>query len=774
MATNTPINVLLIEDNPTDVRLVQEILRGSPSDHFNIISASTLAQGLERIAADHVDIILLDLGLPDSQGFDTFQAVEEHASDLPIIILTVSANEELGIMAIRAGAQRFFSKDVLTPDGAYAEMFPQIIRYSIEHKQTEEELQKAHEDLQAVNKKLRSTSLALRTANEGLEERVQERTEELASMNEELRVSNEELHHEIKHRTNAEQAARTHARYLDILNRVMRAGTEADTVQTALSSMVSTAVELTNFDGGIIFLLNEAEGVAELQYAEGCPPDYVEARRRIPLSLDTVARVYRGEPLFLEDYPTEVTRGYDPEGMNVAAGIPLVAQNKVIGHYAVMSAHPHHFTDEERELLVTLGHEAGTVIARMKAQEALINELAITETITRLTPPLLFPTLDFDGLVLAIVDDAKRLTGSAHGFIALIDLVTKELVSHGHTQMMLDECDIPPAERQIRFPLGADGKYHALSTYAINERKGFFTNAPAEHPAATGAPEGHVPLERFLAVPALVGNDVVGEIALANPERDYTDRDVAVIWRLAEELLSLAVMRKRAEEQLRESSLYARSLIEASLDPLVTISAEGIITDVNEATEEVTGWSREELIGSDFSNYFTEPEKARAGYKQVFSDGFVKEYPLAIRHRSGKVTDVLYNAVVYRDEAGEGQGVFAAARDVTDRKRAKEELQHYSDHLEELVEERTAQLAHSERKYRTLVETADSIILTFDADGIITFINEYGARFYGYTVDELVGQHTVVLVPEIESTGRPLAPLIDDIVANPDAYTLNI
>ncbi|MGZ4883712.1 MAG: GAF domain-containing protein, partial [Halobacteriota archaeon] len=670
MATNTPINVLLIEDNPTDVRLVQEILRGSPSDHFNIISASTLAQGLERIVADHVDIILLDLGLPDSQGFDTFQAVEEHASDLPIIILTVSANEELGIMAIRAGAQRFFSKDVLTPDGAYAEMFPQIIRYSIEHKQTEEELQKAHEDLQAVNKKLRSTSLALRTANEGLEERVQERTEELASMNEELRVSNEELHHEIKHRTNAEQAARTHARYLDILNRVMRAGTEADTVQTALSSMVSTAVELTNFDGGIIFLLNEAEGVAELQYAEGCPPDYVEARRRIPLSLDTVARVYRGEPLFLEDYPTEVTRGYDPEGMNVAAGIPLVAQNKVIGHYAVMSAHPHHFTDEERELLVTLGHEAGTVIARMKAQEALINELAITETITRLTPPLLFPTLDFDGLVLAIVDDAKRLTGSAHGFIALIDLVTKELVSHGHTQMMLDECDIPPAERQIRFPLGADGKYHALSTYAINERKGFFTNAPAEHPAATGAPEGHVPLERFLAVPALVGNDVVGEIALANPERDYTDRDVAVIWRLAEELLSLAVMRKRAEEQLRESSLYARSLIEASLDPLVTISAEGIITDVNEATEEVTGWSREELIGSDFSNYFTEPEKARAGYKQVFSDGFVKEYPLAIRHRSGKVTDVLYNAVVYRDEAGEGQGVFAAARDVTDRKRA--------------------------------------------------------------------------------------------------------
>ncbi len=130
--------------------------------------------------------------------------------------------------------------------------------------------------------------------------------------------------------------------------------------------------------------------------------------------------------------------------------------------------------------------------------------------------------------------------------------------------------------------------------------------------------------------------------------------------------------RKRAEEKLRTAALYTRGLLEASLDPLVTISHEGKITDVNEATEQVAGVARERLIGSDFSDYFTEPEKARQGYEQVFAQGSVRDYPLAIRHTSGGVADVLYNASVFKNEAGEIEGVFAAARDVTERKRTEE------------------------------------------------------------------------------------------------------
>lgn len=133
--------------------------------------------------------------------------------------------------------------------------------------------------------------------------------------------------------------------------------------------------------------------------------------------------------------------------------------------------------------------------------------------------------------------------------------------------------------------------------------------------------------------------------------------------------------RKKAEEDLRRAARYSRSLIEASLDPLVTISKEGKITDVNEATEKATGIPRHRLIGSDFCDYFTDPGKARAGYQQVFEKGLVWDYPLAIRNPSGSAMEVLYNATVFKGPNGEVEGVFAAARDITERKRAVDELQ---------------------------------------------------------------------------------------------------
>ncbi len=168
-------------------------------------------------------------------------------------------------------------------------------------------------------------------------------------------------------------------------------------------------------------------------------------------------------------------------------------------------------------------------------------------------------------------------------------------------------------------------------------------------------------------------------------------------------------VRKKAQEALQTASQYARSLIEASLDPLVTISAEGKITDVNTATEQVTGVDRDNLIGSDFADYFSDPDKAREGYLRVFSEGFVTDYPLAIQHVSGKVIDVLYNASLYRDGNGNVRGVFAAARDITARKQIEAELMRSNADLEQFayaVSHDMRQPLRMVSSYLSLIESA--------------------------------------------------------------------
>ncbi|MFM2224031.1 MAG: hypothetical protein RJA07_233 [Bacteroidota bacterium] len=121
-----------------------------------------------------------------------------------------------------------------------------------------------------------------------------------------------------------------------------------------------------------------------------------------------------------------------------------------------------------------------------------------------------------------------------------------------------------------------------------------------------------------------------------------------------------------------QESQYARSLIEASLDPLFTISPTGKITDMNNASLNIIGKNKEQLIGTDFFDYFTEPQKAREGYKEVFAKGFVADFPLTMRDKN--LTDVLFNGSVYKDEDGNVLGVVVVARDITEQKRISKEL----------------------------------------------------------------------------------------------------
>lgn len=144
---------------------------------------------------------------------------------------------------------------------------------------------------------------------------------------------------------------------------------------------------------------------------------------------------------------------------------------------------------------------------------------------------------------------------------------------------------------------------------------------------------------------------------------------------------------KQAQELLRLANIYNRNLIEAFVDPLVTIDPKGRITDVNAATEEYTGHSREKLMGTNFSDYFTEPEKARTFYQQTFEEGSARDHELELLHRDGHVMSVLYNASVYRNEPGKVIGVIAVAHDISKRKKAEDALGQKANELSRSNEE---------------------------------------------------------------------------------------
>ncbi len=157
-----------------------------------------------------------------------------------------------------------------------------------------------------------------------------------------------------------------------------------------------------------------------------------------------------------------------------------------------------------------------------------------------------------------------------------------------------------------------------------------------------------------------------------------------------------AATRLQAEQTLRLANTYNRGLLETSLDPLMAIGLDGMVSDVNAATELVTGRTRDQLIGTDFYRYFADPDRAVSAYREVLMNGSVRDTELEFRHVDGRSTPVDFNAAVYRDTAGRVIGVFAAARDISQRKQVEQAL--------EVERQQLLVLSQAERNQRLFAE----------------------------------------------------------------------
>ncbi|HSV41843.1 MAG TPA: PAS domain-containing protein, partial [Methanomassiliicoccales archaeon] len=186
-------------------------------------------------------------------------------------------------------------------------------------------------------------------------------------------------------------------------------------------------------------------------------------------------------------------------------------------------------------------------------------------------------------------------------------------------------------------------------------------------------------------------------------------------------LLSIQTISNSIFNDMMQSQRYARSLLEASLDALVFLDLDGTILDVNDASVRITGRDRENMIGSNFSDYFTDSKKAREGIRETLHRGSVRNFELTLVDRSLQEVPVQFNATAYRDHDGALKGVFAAARDVRELKAMIAELQATKDYS------------------RGLIESSLDMMVTVDRENMIMDVNEAATRLTGKPREELIG-----------------------------------
>ncbi|MBN1850728.1 MAG: PAS domain S-box protein [Deltaproteobacteria bacterium] len=327
------------------------------------------------------------------------------------------------------------------------------------------------------------------------------------------------------------------------------------------------------------------------------------------------------------------------------------------------------------------------ITERKNTEKKLSYELSIQTALSKLYGPLISSSSTINDIALIILEQALFLTDSQDGYVSSIDPQTEENVAHTLTEMLKHQCKVTEAKQGIVFPKAKDGRYHGLWGHTLNVKKAFYTNDPLIHPASTGLPDDHIPIERFLSVPVMSGKELVGQIALANKKMDYHDRDLSAVQRLAE-YYALAVKHNRSRDALRESEERFRVLFEGAPDAIILADPNtGQIIDANPAASMMLLRSHDEILslnqsqlhppGSELYSKTTFQEHVQRARFNMPSTPIENVF---LRSDGSTIPIEVTAQMIYLNGRPLLQGYF---RDITKRKQAEEKRLHLEGQLQQ-------------------------------------------------------------------------------------------
>ena len=718
----TPIRILLVEDDPVDCMAVERLVRQEQLP-YEITRAPTIAEAVARLRDGQFDLALVDFILPDGNGLNFLN----QAGKLACIFLTAINTAAVAAEIMKAGAYDYIVKDRLRE---YLKLLPTVVQKTLERKQANDQIELQQEIIAGMSEivvVLDEKGLVV-FANRAIKTMLGFSPEELVGKpwGEQI-IAGAHQRQELQARISSGAKGETrlaqdmqHDQYdLNLQRRdgqfIWTAWSETCRPQGGLLLVGRDIAERKQVEHQARERTKELQAfysLAEITEREGITLDelYQECMNILPKSWQypqiACARIVIGD----SDLRTE---NFTESAWMLSAPIKLygsVAGKLNVGYLdEMLEADEGPFLKEERLLIDAIAERLGRITERKQAEEAL-----------RETNTYLDNLINYANAPIIVWDAQFRITRFNHAF--------EVLTGRNQTEVIGQSLEIlfPPALADnsmalIRKTLAGE-RWETVEINILHRDESVWTV-----------------LWNSATLYALDGQTPIATIAQG---QNITER-------------------KQAEKALEQLNRYNRTLIETSIDPLMTIGPDGRITDVNAATEVATGYMRSALIGTDFSTYFTEPQKAIDVYLQVFEQGTVFDYPLELKHRDGNVRSVLYNASIFRDEDRQVSGVVAAARDITERKKNIDALRSRTEELETLVKlTSNLRIAKNREELLSILIEEMRVILKADVGTFFENIeggrienstNQYPREWQQISLDERIS-------PETEFLGKVINP----------------